>query len=166
VNKKSLVIGLLLVLSTIICFNINPVSAQQLNIDSVVPYTSGTDTILNITVTHIAPDASPGVFNPLNFVDTIEIDMDGDIQTLGDVQVVNVADASYGVTTFNIQYNMGEVTGTPTVYVRANNLQGNGAWFGPYVVPEFSLFLLVPFFIVGSIAVLLIKSKITTKVPK
>ena len=76
-NKKSLVIGLLLVLSTIICFNINPVSAQQLNIDSVVPYTSGTDTILNITVTHIAPDASPGVFNPLNFVDTIEIDMDG-----------------------------------------------------------------------------------------
>ena len=164
-NKKSLVIGLLLVLSTIIWLNINPVSAQQLNIDSVDPYTSGTDTILNITITHVAPDASPGVFNPLNFVDTIEIDMDGDLQTLGDVQMVSVADASYGVTTFSIQYNMGEVTGTPTVYVRANNLQMNGEWF-PYVIPEFSLFLLVPFFIVGSIAVLLIKSKITSKVPK
>ncbi|MFC1487113.1 hypothetical protein ACFLRN_05445 [Thermoproteota archaeon] len=164
-NKKSLAIGLLLILSTIICFNINPVSAQQLNIDSVVPYPSGTDTILNITITHIGPNASPGVFNPLNFVDSIDIDMDGDLQTFGDVQSVNVADASYGVTTFSIQYNMGEVTGTPTVYVRANNLQMNGEWF-PYVIPEFPLIHLLPILMVVSIAVLLIKSKITTKVPK
>ena len=163
-KKKSLVIGLLLVLSTIICFNINPISAQTRQIDSIDHYFSGTDLILNITASHQAPQADPGVWGMMNHIDRIEIDLDGDINTVGDVVTVNTA--SIESTHFSVQYNMGEVTGTPTVYVRANNLQGNGAWFGPVVVPEFSLFLLVPFFIVGSIAVLLIKSKITAKVPK
>ena len=163
-NKKSLVIGLLLVLSTIICFNINPVSAQQRQINSIDYYYSGTDLILNITVTHQAPNADPGVYAPLNFVDNIEIDLDGDLQTLGDVQTVNTADIQ--LVHFCCQYNMGEVTGTPTVYARANNLQGTGEWFGPVVVPEFPLIHLVPILMVVSIAILLIKSKITAKVPK
>ena len=163
-NKKSLVIGLLLVLSTIICFNINPVSAQTLQIDSIEYYYSGTDLILNITVTHQAPQQSPGVWASLNYVERVEIDLDGDIQTLGDVVTVPTADIE--LTHYSVQYNMGEVTGTPTVYARAIGNVNPGEWFGPVVVPEFSLFLLVPFFIVGSIAVLLIKSKITAKVPK
>jgi hypothetical protein len=160
VNKKSLAVGLLLVLSTIIWLNINPVSAQTLQIDSIDHYYSGTDLILNITVTH-APQG-PGVYVPLNFVDHIDIEIDGAFPYI----FVNTADASYGLTTFSIQYNVGEVTGTPTVRARACNMQGDGEWCAPVVVPEFSLFLLVPFFIVGSIAVLLIKSKITAKAPK
>jgi hypothetical protein len=163
VNKKSLAIGLLLVLSTIVCFNINPVSAQERIIDSIDWYTSGTDTILNITVTHITPGGGGG-YNPLNFIDHIELDMDGNIQTIGDVVIVPTADIQ--LIHFSVEYNMGAVTGTPTVYARANTLQITGEWYGPYVIPEFSLFLLVPFFIVGSIAVLLIKSKITAKSPK
>ena len=164
-KKKSLVIGLVLVLSTIICLNINPVSAQQLNIDSIDHYYSGTDLILNITVSHQAPQAAPGVWGMMNHVDHVDIDLDGDIQTVGDVVMVNTA--SIELTHFSVQYNMGEVTGSPSVYARAvDNVSIEGEWFGPFPVPEFSLFLLVPFFIVGSIAVLLIKSKITAKVPK
>ena len=163
-NKKSLVIGLLLVLSTIICFNINPVSAQTRQIDSIDHYYSGTDLILNITASHQAPQADPGVWGMMNHIDRIEIDLDGDINTVGDVVMVNTA--SIESTHFSVQYNMGEVTGTPTVYARANNLQGTGEWFGPVVVPEFPLIHLVPILMVVSIAALLIKSKITAKVPK
>ena len=159
-KKKGLVIGLVLVLSTIICFNINPVSAQREIIDSIDHYYSGTDLILNITVTHQSPSASAGQYNPLDFVDHIEIEIDGAFP------YISVDTAAYELVHFSVQYNMGEVTGTPAVRVRALTLQRTGEWFGPVVVPEFSLFLLVPFFIVGSIAVLLIKSKITTKLPK
>ena len=158
-NKKSLAIGLLLVLSTIICISINPVSAQDRQIDSIGHYTSGTDTILNITVTHISP-SMPGQFNPLDYVDHIELDIDGNTQT------VQTTDAGEGRQHFSVQYNMGEVTGTPTVRARAWNLQGSGEWYGPVAVPEFSLIHLVPMLMVISIAILLIKSKITAKVPK
>jgi hypothetical protein len=155
-NKKvGLAIGLLLVLSTIICFNINPVSAQQLTIDKIDWYTSGTDTILNITVTHIT---SSGVYNPLNFVDHLDIDIDGDIQQ------VNTAD--YQLLHFSVPYNMGEVTGTPTVKARACSLQINGEWSSPIVIPEFSLVHLLLILISISTAVVLLKSKITAKLKK
>jgi len=161
VNKKSLAIGLLLILSTIICFNINPVSAQTETIDSIDYYTSGTDTILNITVTHIS-ESMPNQYNPLDFVDHIELEIDGAFPYIS----VNTADAGEGLQHFSVQYNMGEVTGTPTVRARACNLQGEGEWYGPVVVPEFSLIHLAPILMVISIAILLIKSKITAKVPK
>jgi len=161
-NKKSLAIGLLLVLSTIICININPVSAQRETIDSIDYYYSGTDLFLNISVTHIYPGAQG--YNPLSFVDHVEIDLDGDIQTLGDVVTVNTAD--YQSLHFSVQYNMGEVTGTPTVYARAIGNVLTGEWFGPVVVPEFPLIHLLPILMVTSIAILLIKSKITAKVQK
>jgi hypothetical protein len=161
-KEKSLVIGLLLVLSTIIWLNINSVSAQTRQIDSIDYYFSGTDLILNITVRHQAPQAAPGVWGMMNHVDHVDIDLDGDIETVADVVSVNTA--SIELTHFSVQYNMGEVTGTPTVHARAvDNVSIEGEWVGPVVVPEFSLFLIIPFFIVGSIAVLLIKSKIKAK---
>ncbi|MFC1486229.1 hypothetical protein ACFLRN_00880 [Thermoproteota archaeon] len=163
-KKKSLAFGLLLVLSTIVCFNINPVSAQTLQIDSIEHYFEGTDLILNITVTHQAPQQAPGVWASLNYVERIEIDLDGDIQTIGDVQTVNTANIE--LTHYSVQYNMGEITGTPSVYARAIGNVNPGEWFGPVVVPEFPLIHLVPIFVVTSIAILLIKSKITAKVPK
>jgi hypothetical protein len=161
-KEKILVIGLLLVLSTIFWLNINPVSAQTRQIDSIDYYFSGTDLILNITVSHQAPQAAPGVWGMMNHVDHVDIDLDGDIQTVGDVVTVNTASIEF--THFSVQYNMGEVTGTPTVYARAvDNVSIEGEWFGPVVVPEFSLIHLVPILMVVSIAILLIKSKITAK---
>ena len=150
-----------MVFSAIICFNINPVSAQTLYIDSVEKYTSGTDTILNITVSHQSPYVDPGQYNPLDYVDHLEIEIDGAFP----YTLVNTAD--YQVIHFSVQYNMGEVTGTPVVRVRACRLQGDdGEWFGPITVPEFSLIHLAPILMVTTIAILLIKSKITTKSKK
>ena len=155
-NKKSLAIGLLLILSTIIYFNINPVSAEIPAVDNILPWTSGSNTILNITVSH---DFSG--LGGLDWVERVVVEIDGVDHS------VNTADASFQKKVFTMQYNMGEVAGIPTVRALPYcSNSGQGDWSGPVTVPEFSLFLLVPFFIVGSIAVLLIKSKITAKVPK
>jgi len=147
-------------MSAIICFNINPVSAQVQEGDVVVvPYTSGTDTILNITVTHITP-AGNGGYNPLNFIDHLEIEIDGAFPYI----MVNTAD--YQLTQFSVQYNMGEVTGNPTVRVRAVSLQFEYDWTEPITIPEFSLIHLAPILMVTSIAILLLKSKINAKLTK
>jgi hypothetical protein len=113
-KMKKILALFLLVMSAIICFSINPVSAAQtLNIDSIVPYTRGTDTILNITITHQSPLALPGEWVDLDYVDHIEIEIDGAFPYI----TVNTAD--YQLTHFTVQYNMGEISGTPTVRVRA-----------------------------------------------
>ena len=159
-KEKSLVIGFLLVFSAITCFNINPVFAQTGQIDSIEKYMSGTDTILNITVTHQDPNFPSGTYNPLNFIDHLEIEIDGAFPYV----LVNTAD--YQLTHFTVQYNMGQVTGTPTIRVRAVSLQTEFEWTETMTVPEFSLIHLAPILLVTSIAILLIKSKITTKSKK
>ena len=146
-------------MSAIICFNINPVSAQEGTINSIEKYMSGTDTILNITVTHITA-AGNGGYNPLNFIDHVEIEIDGAFPYV----FVNTAD--YQLVHFCCQYNMGEVTGTPTIRARAVSLQTEYDWYGPITIPEFSLIHLAPILMVISIAILLIRSKITTKLKK
>ena len=62
---------------------------------------------------------------------------------------------------------MGELASACTVRVRACNLQGEGEWSEPIsVIPEFSLIHLAPILMVTTIAILLIKSKITAKSTK
>jgi hypothetical protein len=149
-------------MSAIICFNISPVSAQELHIDLVESYTSGTDTILNVTVTHISP-SMPDRYNPLDFVDHLELEIDGAFP------YILVDTTQYEVQHFSVQYNMGELTVPSTVRVRAMRLQGPGEW-SEYVtipaIPEFSLIHLAPILMITSIAILLIKSKITAKSKK
>ena len=149
-----------MVISAIICFNISPVSAQR-QIDSVEKYMSGTDTILNITITFQSDFSDPGVWFPGGYVDHLELEIDGAFP------YVLVNTASIEKVHFSVEYNMGEVTGTPTVRVRyVNNVGDQGEWFGPITVPEFSLIHLAPILMVISIAMLLIRSKITTKSKK
>ena len=149
-------------MSAIICFNISPVSAQELHIDLVESYTSGTDTILNVTVTHISP-SMPDRYNPLDFVDHLEPEIDWAFP------YILVDTTQYEVQHFSVQYNMGELTVPSTVRVRAMRLQGPGEW-SEYVtipaIPEFSLIHLAPILMITSIAILLIKSKINAKLTK
>ena len=147
-------------MSVIVCFNINPVSAQR-QIDSVEYYWSGNDLILNITVTFQSDLVPAGQFNPLGYVDYLEIEIDGAFP----YAIVNVG--SIEKIHYSAEYNMGEVTGTPSVRVRyVTNVGGYSDWTDPIVVPEFSLIHLAPILMVISIAILLIRSKITTKATK
>ena len=153
VNKKtSLVIGLFLVFSTVICVNINPVSAHEPIVTNIVPWTSGSDTILNVTVDH-------GPWGILHWTSSVEIEIDEVVH--------NIGTEMYEYSPFTLQYNMGSVTGTPTVRARAVcSVTGYGPWCEPVLIPEFSLSHLLVFFLVIPIVILLVKSKITAKAPK
>ena len=157
---RKILLLFLLILSAIICFNINSIFAQDLPdqraIDSIDFYTSGTETILNITVTHVSP-TMPSQYNPIDYIDHVELEIDGAFP------YISVDTTDYQLQHFSVQYNMGEITGTPSVRARAVNLQGPGEWFGPITIPEFSLIHIAPILAVISIAILLMKSKITTK---
>jgi hypothetical protein len=155
-RKKMVSLLFLLVISVIICFNFNPVSAQELSIDRIEYYTNGADTILNITVTHISP-SMPDQYNPLDFVDHLELEIDDAFP------FILVDTTQYEVQHFSVQYNMGEVTGTPKIRARAVRLQGPGEWSDYVTIPEFSLIHIAPILAVISIAILLMKSKITAK---
>ena len=147
-------------MSAIICFNVIPVSAQR-QIDSVEYYYSGNDLILNITVTFQSDLVPAGVFNPLGYVDHLDLEIDGAYPYV----VVNVG--SIEKIHYSVEYNMGEVTGTPSVRARyVTNTNSEGDWTEPIVVPEFSLIHLAPILMVTTIAILLIKSKITAKPTK
>ena len=85
-------------------------------------------------------------------VNVLEVDIDGVIHSM----VVTDPGGS-----FSVEYNMGAVTGNPTVRARAEcSGSGWGAWCEPIVVPEFSLSHLLLFFLIISIAVMFLKLKI------
>jgi hypothetical protein len=151
-NKKTcLVIGLFLALSAIGCLNINPVLGGTGNVTGISISTSGIDTILYINVYHENVGTS--------HIDTLEIDIDGNVYS----EPVN----GPGVNIFQLEYNMGQVTGTPTVSARVHcDQEGWGPWSDPIVVPEFPLIHLLLILISISTAVVLLKSRITAKLKK
>ncbi len=148
-GKKSLFVMLFLALLIIASFQIKLVLADVPNVESVEPWTSGTDTILNITVRHSSPTTS-------HYVNKVEVDVDGSIQNI-DLPSTPIQSAP----TFVVQFNMGELTTTPTVKAKANcNLHGPGDWSNPVEVPEFSPIHLLLVLAIVSSAVLLLRSKI------
>ena len=123
-----------------------PVYADVPSILNVEPWISGTDTILNITVRHSAPTSS-------HYIDLIQVDIDG---TVNDINL-----DSQSTNPFIEQYIMGELSGEPSVRVRAHcNLHGWASWSSPQIIPEFSLIYLFIVLIVVSIAIIVLKSKI------
>ncbi|UCE43628.1 MAG: hypothetical protein JSV57_04525 [Candidatus Bathyarchaeota archaeon] len=125
---------------------ISPVSADVPDVLSVEPWISGADTILNITVRHASPTSS-------HYIDVVEVDIEGDVQTIN-------LDPPQSAPTFLVQYNMGEITETPTVQTRAHcNFHGWSSWSEPVVVPEFPAIYLLLMLVIVSIVVLGLKSK-------
>ena len=144
-RPKSLAIILFSALVVLFAFQINPVLADVPTVESIEPWTSGTDTILNITIRHGSPSSG-------HFVWQIEVDIDG---------TVHIKELEPQLTvTFVAQYNMSELVGTPTVKVRADcNLHPWSDWSEPVMVPEFSTISLLLILAIVSIAVLLLKSR-------
>jgi desulfoferrodoxin (superoxide reductase-like protein) len=136
-----------LVTATIILsFQMGLVSADIPDVVSIEPWTNGAETILNITVRHI--------FGGGHFVNQVDVDIDGSIQT------IPVAPPQPALI-FVVQYNMGEVAGTPSVQARARcNLHGWSVWSEPILVPEFSAIPLLLVLCAVTFAALFLKLKI------
>ncbi|MEM2118207.1 MAG: hypothetical protein QW386_04230 [Candidatus Bathyarchaeia archaeon] len=94
-------------------------------VTNVIVWNDGGDTVLNVTVSH-----SPQSQTIPHYLDSIEVNVDGDIQTF----TVNFRPE----TTFTVPCNLGPISGTPTATVRAHcNIDGYGSWYGPVQIPEF-----------------------------
>ena len=146
----SLVIGFLLVLLTAMCFQFKPVLADVPAVVNIESWTSGSNTILNITVRHSSPTSS-------HYVNIVEIDIDGTVET------VNLSSQSSA--TFVVQYNMGGEIDMPEVIARAHcTLHGWSNWSEPVVIPEFSPIYLLLILTMGSLLILLLKFKL--QIPK
>jgi hypothetical protein len=125
------VIILLIVSVIVIAFESHPVLANLPSVDIPVPWTSGTHTMLNITIHHdttLLP-------SPDHYIDQVEVDIDGS------PNLINLTNSPpQPQFSFVVQYDMGEVTGTPTVQAKAHctiHLWGNPST--PIQIPEFSL---------------------------
>jgi hypothetical protein len=146
--KKSLFIVLFLAFTASTGFQIHLVFAVVPEVLSIEPWTSGADTILNITVTHAQ-------FGGSHYVNRVEVDVNGTIQ--------NIDLTSQSAVTFVVPYNMGEVTENPMVKARAHcTFHGWSGWSESVEVPEFSPIHLLLVLAIVSFAVLLLRSKIAS----
>jgi len=142
-RTKRLVIVLLLTLAASTLFHIRLALADVPSVVGIEPWTSETDTVLNITVTHSSPTSS-------HYVNKVEADVNG---TIYDIDLT-----PQSTVTFIVQYDMGELIAEVPVQARAYcNLHGWSSWSSPVVVPEFAVVLLVPILAVVSIVVLLFR---------
>jgi hypothetical protein len=152
-RKKGLVFTtflMLLVFATIAALQVRSVLALVPSVDAPVPWTSGTHTILNITIRH---DKTNPPFSD-HYVDYVEVDINGTPHTIN-LEPPQPDDF------FIIQYDMGEVTGTPTVKARAHCTYHGLSGFSPSVqVPELSFSQLLLILAIISITIVLLRSKV------
>lgn len=130
-HAKSSVVILLMVLTITIAFESRPALATIPSLDTPIPWTSGTHTILNITIHHdttLLP-------SPDHYINQVEVDIDGT------PHLINLTNSPQQPQfSFIVQYDMGEVTGTPMVQARAHcTFHLWGSLSTSVQIPEFSL---------------------------
>ncbi|MCJ7423196.1 hypothetical protein MUP01_02870 [Candidatus Bathyarchaeota archaeon] len=119
---------MILVISTLIGFVLaRPVLADQPQMRSVIVYSDGGRTLLNMTIYH-------NTETPSHYVDSVQVIFGSNTTTW---QIAPQALASD--LTFNITYDAGVVAGSPTATIRAHcNIHDNSSdWSG--VIPEFPI---------------------------
>jgi desulfoferrodoxin (superoxide reductase-like protein) len=95
---------------------VNAAYANVPTVGKVESTKEGNRTILKISISHSNPSSG-------HYVDIIEIDVDGTVTRIDNIEPQTSVDFEY-------EHDLGELTGTPTIKVRANcNLHGWSPWF-------------------------------------
>jgi hypothetical protein len=136
---------IMLVSSFSICMvSVAPVKAIVPQVQNVIVWNSGGDTILNITVYHTPVTV-------LHHVDKIEVDVDGGITSFP---------VDQPSTTFVFQANLGQITGTPSTRARAHcTVDGWSPWSEPLQIPEFPLWTISVLVLIATLFAIVIKKK-------
>ena len=125
---------------------VGPAFSHAPEVRSVVPRDVDGTTHLNITVWH-------DIERLLHYVDIIEVTWSTNITSLTMDPKPLRPDG-----TFTIDYSMGPVSGTPTITVKASctitGYAGSIPWNGP--IPEFSTLALLPIFMIGTLAAVIL----------
>ncbi len=128
---------------------VSPVSAIVPTVQKVVPYNVGSSTYLNITVQHAPQDPTIS-----HYVNIIQVTMGTNTTQLN----INSIPVSPPNNNFTVTYDLGPISGTPSITVDAhclvNGWASQNSWDWTGTVPEFSLpMLLLVMIAVLSIAV-------------
>lgn len=141
---------LLCIIFTVISFSICMLSVASVEaivpqVQDVIVWNSGGDTILNITVYH-TPVTS------LHHVNEIEVDVDGSV-TSHPVDQTSI--------TFITQINLGQITGTPSARARAHcTVHGWSPWSETVQISEFSLLAILLLFLIATAVVIIYRTQI------
>ena len=143
---------ILLCMSTVAGFRIQIADADIPSIVSVIVWTSGTHTMLNVTITH----SPPPTIGPSHYVSIVQVDING--------TTTDLAQSPQSTITFNVTYDMGEVTSGSTVRVRAFcTVHGWSDWSNIITVPEYSPSTLL--LVLVAAALIMVAMKLRFNVP-
>jgi hypothetical protein len=146
-SKTKLLFFTLFLFTILGSFQTQRVNALIPSIVSISYGTSGTHTILNITVSH----APPPSLGSGHYVSIVEVDVNGTINDLSQT-------APQSTDTFTVQYDIGEISAPLAVRTRAFcNIHGWSNWSTTTTIPEYSLFSLALIIMFGTLMILLIK---------
>jgi desulfoferrodoxin (superoxide reductase-like protein) len=152
-------VGMLFFLVSVVIafFQVVPAFANVPTVTGVTAWTRQSDnhTILNITIEH------SGYFSG-HYVNWIQVNVSGTVHT---VSMTDSSPVDQRVSsTFVVPYDMGIVSDTPTVQVRANCIiHGSSSWSAILTVPEFSSLELVLFLVILPVVALLFRFRRLTE---
>ena len=128
-----------------LCILISDVRAIVPVVQEVVVWSNGENTMLNVTFYHIP-------VTTFHYVDQVEVDVNG---------VVTSYPVSQSSPTFTAQINLGLISGNPLARTRVDcNVDGWSSWSSQQTIPELSLWITIPIFIIGILAVVVLKKNL------
>lgn len=114
-------------------------------VQDIVVWSNGENTMLNVTFYH-----SPAT--DFHYVNQAEVDVDG---------VVTSYPVSQSSLTFTAQINLGQISGNPPARTRVLcNVDGWSSWSSQQTIPELSLWITIPIFIIVILAVVVLKKNL------
>lgn len=130
-------------------FCIASVEAIVPQVQDIIVQDSSGETILNVTVYHTPVTST-------HRVDRIEVDVAGSVTSFPVVQ---------SLTTFIVQPNLGQITGTPATRVRAHcTIDGWSSWSETFQIPEFPSWIILPLFLITTLVVIIYRNRLRSKV--
>ncbi len=131
-----------------LCAFVTDVQGIVPDIQEVVFWDNGEDTMLNVTFYHTP-------VTTFHYVDEVEVDIDGAI-------------TSYPVTqssvTFTAQINLGQISGNPPARTRVHcTIDGWSSWSNQQTIPELSSWITIPLLLIGTTAGIIARKKFFKK---
>ena len=131
-----------------LCVFVSIVQGIVADVQEVVFWDNGEDTMLNVTFYHTP-------VTTFHYVDEIEVDIDG---------AVTSYPVSQSSATFTAQISLGQISGNPPARTRVHcTIDGWSSWSSQQTIPELSLWITIPLYLIGTIAVIVAKKKFFDK---
>ena len=131
-----------------LCVFVSIVQGIVADVQEVVFWDNGEDTMLNVTFYHTP-------VTTFHYVDKIEVDIDG---------AVTSYPVSQSSATFTAQISLGQISGNPPARTRVHcTIDGWSSWSSQQIIPELSLWITIPLYLIGTMAVIVAKKKFFDK---